>query len=210
MTRFGAVTAKSMNIIFWDVTPCGLVETYYMRSCPRRQLSSISKLRFVSCDVIQHPFLTILISDRRSRQWWVEQHSFRDRFVPINSSTWHRHRLWLLKHNRSPKLRILAHQWHIWGPVSNLVKLLQRECFQSHSQFSCTTCIYSLVFPNRQIRRTGETSWMHELTQCAVFVMLWSETNKEAENLLCRLVAFHLTIWYLSGDEVFSVSNERG
>jgi len=62
MMRFGAV------FIFWDVTPCGLVETYYMRSCPRRRLSSISKLRFVSCDVIQHSFLTILISDRWSRK----------------------------------------------------------------------------------------------------------------------------------------------
>jgi hypothetical protein len=115
MTRFGAVTAKSMNIIFWDVTPCGLVETYYMRSCPTRRLSSISKSRFVSCDVMQHPFLTTLISDRRSRQWWVEHQSFRDRFVPINSSNRLRHRLWLLRHSRSPKLWILAHQWHIWG-----------------------------------------------------------------------------------------------
>jgi len=61
MTTFGAVTAKIMNSIFSDVTSCGLVETYYMRSCPRRRLSSISKLRFVSCDVIQHPFLNIVI-----------------------------------------------------------------------------------------------------------------------------------------------------
>ena len=115
MTRFGAVTAKSMNIIFWDVTPCGLVETYYMRSCPRRRLSSISKLRFVSCDVMQHPFLTTLISDRRSRQWRVEHQSFTDRFVPSTAVTDSRHRLWLLRQSRSPKLWILAHQWHICG-----------------------------------------------------------------------------------------------
>jgi hypothetical protein len=152
MIRFGAVAAKSMNIIFWHVKPCGLVETHYMRSCPRRRLSSISKLGFVSCDVIQHPFLPILISDRRSRQWWAEHQSFRDRFVPINSSNWHRHRLWLLRQSRSPKLWILAHQWHIWGSVSNLMKFLQRESFQSHSQFSCTTCTRESQTKNLKVR----------------------------------------------------------
>ena len=81
MTRFGAVTAKSMNIIFWDKTPCSLVETSYMQTCFRR-LSSISKSGFISSDVIQHSFSTILISDRQSRQWWAEHQSFKRSLCP--------------------------------------------------------------------------------------------------------------------------------
>jgi hypothetical protein len=142
MTRFCAVTAKNLKIIFWDVTLCSLAETFYMPSRPRRPSSSVLKLGFVSCDVIQNPFLTILISDRQSLQWWAEHQSFRDRFVPISSSDWSRYRLWFLRQSRSPKLWFSAHQWQGWGSVSNLMKLLQHECFKSYSQYSNMHYLY--------------------------------------------------------------------
>jgi hypothetical protein len=169
--------STDMNIILWDVKRCGLIETYYMRSYPRRRLSSISELWFVSCDVIQHPFLTISISDRQSRQWWAEHQSFRDLFVPINSINWHRHRLWLPRQSRSPKLWFLAHQWHVCGSVSNLVKFLQRECFQSQSQFSTMHYLYLRLGISQSTNSSNWRNFLDAWTDsvcCVRYAVKWN------------------------------------